>query len=49
LRERTLKKISENHFKKKGVIEADKEVGMIVDLLTPLQRELLEKSGKLDC
>jgi SPP1 gp7 family putative phage head morphogenesis protein len=47
LRERTLKKISEKSFQEKGVIEADKEVGMIVDLLTPLQRELLEKSGKL--
>jgi HK97 family phage portal protein len=47
LRERTLKKISEKSFKEKGIIEKNREVGMIVDLLTPLQRELLEKSGKL--
>jgi SPP1 gp7 family putative phage head morphogenesis protein len=47
LRGRTLKNISEKLFQKKGILEKDKEVGMIFDLLTPMQRELLEKSGRL--
>ncbi len=46
LREKVIKNLSEKSIKTKAVIDEAVEVSTVFDLLTPLQRELLEKSGK---